>query len=323
MRGSDFREADPAASDLAERAALARKLGRFLSRDQVADERSAAERLALVVAADSELRVRRVLVEELRSCRFIPSDLATKIADDVEEIAEPFLLETEELASETLEEIAYQCGPGAREILARRAHLPEPVSYVLSEVGEERAVETLMANPTAAISDRVCLKVNERFAQSDKIMERMTTRADLPLTVIDVLIHRIAERWRDRLIESYGLAPDFATYVWGQTRARSLIEAIRKAEGPEREAYLERVHEEGGLGGNLILQMLQQGAVDCFRLAMAVRARVPLRNIERLLENASDLAFERLLDKAAIEPALAGLYATAYREKTGISEPAD
>jgi uncharacterized protein (DUF2336 family) len=320
MDNSEFSSADLASSNIAERVELARKLGRFLSLEQPEAERTTAEKLAAVVATDSELKVRKILVEELRTCPFIPSEVAKKIADDVEEVAEPFLLDTEQLAVETLEEIAYQCGDGARQILARRAHLPEPVSFMITEVGEEKAVSNLMVNPTAVLSERVYLKANERFAESDEIMERMTKRTDLPLSVIDVLIHRIADRWRDHLIQTYELAPDFASYIWGQTRAKALIEAINKAKGPERLAYLKRVHGEGGLEGDLILQMLQQDELECFKLAMAVRARVPLENIEILLEDHSDLAFERLLEKAGIESALAPVFASTFKEKAGITE---
>lgn len=318
MNTSDISGADLSGQDISERADLARKLGRFLSLEKPPAERTAVEQLALVVATDSELKVRKILVEELRTCGFIPPELAKKIADDVEEVAEPFLLDTEQLALETLEEIAYQCGDGARQILARRAHLPEPVSFVITEVGEEKAVSNLMANPTAELSERVCLKVNQRFAESDEIMERLTKRTDLPLSVIDVIIHHIADRWRDRLIQTYDLAPDFASYIWGQTRSKALIEAINAAKEPERLAYLKRVHREGGLEGDLILQMLQLGEIECFKLAMAVRARAPLANIEIILEDHSNLAFERLLEKAGIESALAPVFASTFKEKVGL-----
>ncbi len=318
MNTSDISSAELTSGNIAERAELARKLGRFLSLDRSEAERTAVERLALVVAADSAIMVRKVLVEELRNCRFIPAELAKNIADDIEEVAAPFLLDTEHLALETLEEIAYQCGDGARRILARRAQLPEPVSFVITEVGEEQAVSNLMANPTARISERVCMKASERFAESDEIMERLTARTDLLLSVIDVLIHRIADRWRDHLISNYGLAPDFAAYIWGQTRSKALIDAINKARRPERLAYLKRIHEEGGLEGNLILQMLQQGELECFKLAMAVRARVPTRNIEIILADHSDLAFERLLEKAGIESTLAPIFASSFKEKAGL-----
>ncbi|MEE9196150.1 MAG: DUF2336 domain-containing protein [Alphaproteobacteria bacterium] len=318
MNTSEISSAELAGGDIAERAELARKLGRFLSLEKPQGERTAVEQLALVVATDSELKVRKILVEELRTCRFIPPELAKKIADDIEDVAGPFLLDTEHLALETLEEIAYQCGDGARQLLARRAHLPEPVSFVISEVGEEKAVCNLMANPSAELSERVCLKVNQRFAASDEIMGRLTKRTDLPLSVIDVLIHRIADRWRDHLIQTYDLGPDFASYIWGQTRTKALIEAIRAAKEPERLAYLKRVHGEGGLEGNLILEMLRQGEIECFKLAMAVRARVPLGNIEIILEDHSDLAFERLLEKAGIESALAPIFASTFKEKAGL-----
>lgn len=318
MNKTGFAEADLKGKNIAERAELARKLGRFLSLERAEAERTAVERLALVVAADSAVMVRKVLVGELRTCSFIPAALAKKIADDIEEVAAPFLLGTEHLALETLEEIAYQCGDGARRILARRAQLPEPVSFVITEVGEEEAVYNLMANPSAELSERVCLKVHQRFAESDEIMERLTVRTDLPLSVIDVLIHRIADRWRDHLISNHGLGPDFAAYIWGQTRSKALIEAIKAAKEPERLAYLKRVHGEGGLEGNLILQMLQQGEIGCFKLAMAVRARVPLANIEIILADNSDLAFERLLEKAGIESALAPIFASTFKEKSGL-----
>ena len=101
-----------------------------------------------------------------------------------------------------------------------------------------------------------------------------------------------------------------------------MIEAINKARPEERLAYLKRIHREGGLEGNLILQMLQQGELEGFKLAMAVRARVPVENIGILLEAHSDLAFERLLEKAGIESALAPIFASTFMEKAGLKEKA-
>ena len=75
MNTSDISSAELASGNIAERAELARKLGRFLNLERPEDERTAVERLALVVAADSAIMVRKVLVEELRNCRVIPAEL--------------------------------------------------------------------------------------------------------------------------------------------------------------------------------------------------------------------------------------------------------
>ncbi len=61
-----------------------------------------------------------------------------------------------------------------------------------------------------------------------------------------------------------------------------------------------------------------QGEVECFKLAMAVRARVPLENIEIILADHSELAFERLMEKAEIESALGPIFASTYKEIAGI-----
>ena len=67
MNTNDFSSADLSGKDIAERADLARKLGRFLSLEKPEAERSTAEKLAAVVATDSELKVRKILVQELRT----------------------------------------------------------------------------------------------------------------------------------------------------------------------------------------------------------------------------------------------------------------
>ena len=78
------------------RAAIAQRVGERMAALELGEvDRRAAETLARVLVSDAAEQVRRELSLAIRHARYLPKDIALKIAHDVDAIACPFLEVTE------------------------------------------------------------------------------------------------------------------------------------------------------------------------------------------------------------------------------------
>lgn len=298
----------------AERTHLADTVGRFLAFEPDDHRRQPVENLARILSHDLCLDVRETLAKEIRSCRFLPEDLAETIARDVEDISIPFLAECPGVSDRLLEQIARDAGEEARIAIAGRDTLAEPVGFAIAEIGGEESVERLIANEGAEISDRICLGVAGRFEGRPDLMDMISSRPDLTLRVVDILVQRITEAAGSNLIARYGLAEDYAAYLAGQSRRRALHKIFSGASNGEVEAYLRRLHRVGDLTTDIILQFLDDGQESFFEISMAVKANVSRTNISVLLREGGEVGFERMLEKTGIQPDLYPLMRTTYAE---------
>lgn len=298
----------------AERTHLADTVGRFLAFEPDDHRRQPVEQLARILSKDLCLDVRETLAREIRSCRFLPEDLAETIARDVEDISIPFLAECPGISDRLLEQIARDAGEEARLAIAGRDELAEPVGFAITEVGEEVSVERLVGNQGATISDRICLGVAKRFEDRTDMIDQIANRPDLTLRVVDILIQRITEAVGSNLVKRYGLAEDYASYVSGQARRRALQKIFAGASDGEVEAYLRRLQRVGELSTDIILQFLSDGHQGFFEISMAVKANVPRSNISVLLREGGEAGLERMLEKTGIAAELHPLMRTTYAE---------
>lgn len=295
-----------------ERVALAHRIGKFLTGDVGDKERTAAEELVKVLANDTSVMVREALSEELKSCPFIPKEIAMKMASDVKEVSMPFLIETQALSLETLVEIARQCGEVAREALAQRDGVPEELSFAISEHGQETSVSLLLENETAELSSRVCVALTERFGDNDKVMGGLSERHDLPLEVVDDLVKRMTSDISASLMERYGMAKDYGDYLASTTQFRAMNDRMKQATDGELERYLRGLYRDNMLTPSFILQLTQGGRARPTKIALAIRSGLPIGNISALMRDGSAHAFEGLAEKAGFSTAFGSPLKKAY-----------
>lgn len=293
---------------------IARKIGLFLSGEQSDDERKVAEDLARQLLEDSSLEVRKAFSSAVQECRFLPTEMAKTIANDLDEVSKPFLLDNSTLDHDTLEYIARECHETTREILALRNNLPEPVSYAIAELGQEVAVENLMSNKTAEVSERVCVNVTDRFPENEKILNKMAERDDLPLTVIEVLVKRISEEIIAKLTKRYGMGEDYAAYLGGEAELKVMQSALKKSSDAELKSFMKIQVAKNKLEGPVILQMLKSGDFRAFKYAIAVRSNLDYGDIKSLLQDGTLGAFRVMLQKAGLNERMARFFLSTYEE---------
>ena len=291
---------------------IARKVGRILSSSTNPADQKAAIELARTLAEDVAVTVREALSRELRSCIFLPRDLVSTISKDIEEISMPFLVASEAVDDEFLEEIVRSCGSGHQEAIAQRQSLSEAVSFAISDVGTLVAVDTLAGNETADMSSRSFARVVERFPEEMSLMEKLAIRADLPVEVFESLVFKVSQTFGRVLVEKFDVSNDYSSYLVSLANRQVFSRTLEISPLAEIENYLRQLLEHDGLGSDVLLTYLQNNNLRLFTMALALLVDRPYEQIEPLVASRDKKKLSRLLDATGFSKSVVGVLLISY-----------
>lgn len=298
--------------DLAARVEIARKVGKILAKHNGSADKNDAIELAQLLAEDVAVSVREALSRELRTCSFLPKELVSKLAQDIDQVSMPFLMASQAMDDDLLEDIVRSCGEGAQEAIAQRDGLSEAVSYAISDVGCQSAVESLVGNDTVELSERSCNRVVDRFPEERSLMEKLAQRADLPASVVERIIFKISKRYGEYLSEKFGLATDYASYLVSMANRQVFSRTLEMAPLSEIENYLKQLNHMGGLTSDVLLSYLQNANVKLFTMAIAILLDRPYDAVEARLSKGDKKIMARLLEAAGFSKSVIGVLLIAY-----------
>lgn len=291
-----------------EKMVLAKRVGRFLVADQAEEERSAVENVARVLAQDVCNQVREVLAFELRNCRTLARDLAEKIARDIESVSGPFLLETRAFTNEEMAHLVPTLKEHAIKSLAQRPDLPEKVAHAVASYGMEPSVTSLVRNDRIGLSERAAGKVVERFGGNRRLMDHLSARADLPLSIVERIISTVSDHARETLIEHYTLSADLADRVTNHGRVEVLWNKIRESNPAQVHAFVTDLRTSRRLNHLLVVELAERGSAAFMESALALEAGLPIGRIREILTLSDPAAFVRLMQMANVSKTMAPKY---------------
>jgi uncharacterized protein (DUF2336 family) len=287
------------------RAELAGKIAADLSGNRLTtSELKLAQEIVRILSRDVEEKVRAALSRGLRHSPHLPSDVAQRLADDVEYVALPMLADSLVLTDEDLIEIVRRGSSLKQEAIASRPNLPETVSDALITHGEEPAVVVLMGNNTAKIADDSFNRAVTRFGDSKRVTEAMVLRESLPITVAERLVTMVSKALQLHLVQSHNLSPALAADIMLSSREHAIIHLSSGASDEDLRQMVTQMHSNGRLTPSLILRALCTGDVAFFEAAMAVRSDVSVGNAQILIHEPSRRGLAALYRKAAMPQAL-------------------
>ncbi|NVJ98305.1 MAG: DUF2336 domain-containing protein [Alphaproteobacteria bacterium] len=298
--------------DLEARVEIARKVGKILAKQNGTADGRDAMALAKLLMEDVAVSVREALSRELRVCSFLPKDLVTKLAQDIDQVSTPFLMASQAMDDAFLEDIVRSCSESAQEAIALRDGLSEAVSFAISDVGCQSAVESLVGNDTVEMSERSCNRVVDRFPEERSLMEKLAQRADLPAAVVERVIFKISKRYGEYLSEKFGLATDYASYLVSMANRQVFSRTLEMAPQKEVENYLRQLHEVGGLSSDVLLSYLQNANVKLFTTSIAILLDRPYEVVEARLSQGDKKVVARLLEAAGFSKSVIGVLLIAY-----------
>ena len=285
------------------RAELAGKLATEIDSPRLSEtELQLAQDIVRAMAKDVEVSVRQALSQSLRRATRLPHDVAIKLANDVEKVALPILTHSQVLNEDDLAAIVQNGAALKQEAIAARPNVPEKVSDALITSAGEKAVATLMGNPTARITETSLNKAVDRFSESTLIKEKIVKRPTLPVTVTERLVTLVSESLRDYLASHHELPPTLAADIVMQSRERALINLSGGSSEKELDELVTQMHQNKRLTPSLVLRALCLGDIAFFETAMAIMANVPLVNARILIHDGGRLGLKSLYEKASMPP---------------------
>lgn len=286
-----------------ERAVAAHKLCRVIDRGEglTDDERTQAQEILRVMAADAAELVRRALAVTLKTSDILPRDVALKLARDVESIALPILNFSPAFTDDDLSEIVRLGGPVRQLAIAKRPKVSEKVSATLVEHGSEAAVEAVCANDNAAFSDRSLQQAISRFEKSEQVLAAVAYRTVLPMSVTERLIDMVGDQLRDHLLNNHAVSPEVAVQIAIGTTERATIDLVDQAgRAGDPKAFAAHLRKVERLTPSLLLRSLAHGHMTFFECAVAELAGVPHHRTWLMIHDAGPLGLRAIYDRAGL-----------------------
>ena len=171
-----------------------RKLtGLYKTQSLSSTEQQIIEDIFRLILTSTNIKLRFILVENLKNCKFLPPDIVQKIVNDSAQISCPFILETPVLTEKSMLTIIRQKEESTQDAIASRAEIPFRVcESIVEECGVE-PILTLIRNEKADISDYAYQRLMERFRDNVSIQKSLLMRKKIPIYVLEKLIGMVPD----------------------------------------------------------------------------------------------------------------------------------
>jgi len=286
-----------------EKVVLTRRVSEFLHRSKDDKQRDVIENVARALAQDIAVNVREALAFELRTCPYLPHDLAAKIATDVESVSGPFLASTTVFSDSQLAGLIPHLEEHAHVSIAKRSSLGGSTCEALVTFGSEKSVGYLVRNDKVRLNERVLSSIVKRFSDRSGLMDQMSKRSDLPLSVVKAIIDKVSDTFRCLLEGQYGLTADIADELMRSSASRAMWAKISVANEQQIHAYVRDLRSQGRLTIDLTLDMAEKGSIAFLESALAYRSGFTLAATKNMLHGGDSELFVGLMKKAEISKA--------------------
>jgi len=171
------------------RCELARKISRLipdLKPEQNEKLANMAMQVLTTLARDELPRVRAIVSEELKHTKNIPKKIITELAEDLDDIVSAPILEYSPLLSGKDLLMLVASGMKSKKLaaVARRPKIDTQVVDAIVDTGETEAIQDVLGNETAQISDNAFDKISDHAETHEQIQHMMVDRDDLPVSTI-------------------------------------------------------------------------------------------------------------------------------------------
>lgn len=289
-----------------ERAIEVHKLCRSMERVELDPlEREAARKIIKILSQDAAELVRRALAVTLRSSNLVPTEVARRLAADIDSIAIPVIRNSPVFGDDDLIEIV-RAGSVARQMaVASRATVSRDVSEVIAAEAGVEAVRTLAANDNADFSERAMGVAMDRFSTDADMVAAMALRQVLPPAIVERLLEVATEAVRDHLVHRHAVPAETAVRLSEFARERATIDLIDEAmAADDLPQFVARLHLRKALTASLLLRAVARGQMAMFEHALSQLAQVPHHRVWLMVHDAGPLGLRAIYDRAGLPPRL-------------------
>ncbi len=282
------------------RAEVADAVGKTLDSVSLGEkERDLARDIVRQLAGDIEQKVRESLAAAVRQAEDLPHDVALKLAKDVADVSIPVLQDCSVLTDGDLVAIV-EGGDSVKQLaIANREEVSEAVAGALVDQGDEDVVVAVVSNPGAELGEPALSRAIDRFGESERLQELMVGRDSLPIGIAERLVTLVSDQLKDQLVKHHEISPDLAADLVLDGRERATLSLVSDETPPERvEDLAAEMERNGRLTPSILLRAACTGDLAFVAAGLAVRANVPIRNADLLLNDDGPNGLQALANKA-------------------------
>jgi len=289
-----------------DRAQAAHKICRCIEDAELSpEERAHAEGIIAVMAQDAALLVRRALAVALKNSPKLPREIANKLAQDVESIALPVILNSPVLTDSDLIDIVRASPPTKQVAVASRETLSTAVTGAIAEYAVSSAVERALANDNAEFNAAGLETALERFDGVSGVTAAMVRRKTLPISITEKLISLATGELFDHLVNNHELPPQIAIDLAMGSRERATLDIVEQASRQnDIRRFVQQLNLNGRLTPSLMMRGLCLGHMDFVEHSMAELAGISHHRAWLLIHDSGPLGLKAAFDRAGLPPRL-------------------
>lgn len=289
-----------------DRAHAAHKICRCIDETEITEpERAHAEEIIRLMAADAAVLVRRAMATTLKNSPKLPREIARKLAQDVETIALPIILNSPVLTDSDLVEIVCASPPSKQLAVASREKLSTIVTGAIAEFSPAHVVQRALANDNAVFDQHGLETALERFEGLSVTTTAMVRRKVLPVAVVEKLVSVVTGELFDHLVNHHELPPQLAIELAMGARERATMDIIEQASlQKDLAGFVTQLNLHGRLTPSLLMRGLCMGQVDFVEHAMAELAGLTHQRMWLMVHDSGPLGLKAAFDRAGLPPRL-------------------
>lgn len=230
-----------------------------------------------------ELEVRKRLAERFAVIPGAPVDLMVMLANDQIEVARPILQGCPVLRDPDLIEVVKHRTREHLLAVAMRAPLAPDVSDAIVERGDEVAIEALLRNQDAALSQRSLDYLVAESERIDRFQEPLVRRADLPPRLAARMFWWVSAALRQAIVNGFPVNPALVDDIVEETTRAAIADTRMQAMDAAARRLVDELVGTQTLDERFLLQALRSGRVAAFVAAIAKLARLDPRVVRRIV----------------------------------------
>lgn len=265
-----------------------------------------AEQIFRFLVKDVEIKVRKVLSEQLKDSPHAPHDIILSLAKDIDEIALPILENSHLLSDTDLIEIIERAERTSPQVaIAKRKSLSSKVSDALIDTENALVVEHLLKNQEASIEDASFFKIVNYFPNNEMLMDSILNHRAVAITAVEKLLSKVSEDIRRHLEKKYANTNTRLSAVIDKTRELATLRLlVSSTEDKILQDTVDHLHALGKLTPSIVITSLCLGNMRFFEISIAKLAHIPISNAVALLNDKGNLGFESLYKQTNLPESL-------------------
>ncbi len=287
----------------AQRSRIAEKICIGFNSGQFSDnEIRLATDIFRLLLKDTEVKVRRVLADQLKENMRVPHDIIWTLANDKPDVSIPVLQYSFVLSEEDLVALVKATKQVAKlRAVAMRQSISKPLSKALIDKGEREVTQIVVGNKAAHIDEEALEAVLDAYSDEHGILEELVYRGGLPYAFAERLFYKVSGNLRKQLTKKYRLnktAVDDAT-----THAKETVTLQFLAPWMSQQDITSLVAEmdhSGRLTDSVMIRSLCIGDVRFFETSIARRVGIGVSNARILVADPGPLGFKALYASAKL-----------------------